>query len=100
MAKERFTGPKVERFKCRPGKAQDFMWDVSTAGLGLRVTPAGKPAYIFQGRFQDKTLRHMNTNRCLSTQQTDPNVPKLVECDPNSSYQQWIMSSKFKWQAA
>jgi hypothetical protein len=50
--------------------------------------------------FQDKTLRHMNTNRCLATQPSDPNVPKLVECNPNSSYQQWIMSSKFKWQAS
>jgi hypothetical protein len=50
--------------------------------------------------FQDKTLRHMNTNRCLATQPSDPNIPKLVECNSNSSYQQWIMSSKFRWQAS
>jgi len=24
---------------------------------GLRATPAGKPSYVFQGRFQDKTIR-------------------------------------------
>jgi integrase len=57
MAKERFTAPKVAAFTCPAGKAQAFKWDAATPGLGLRVTPAGKPAYIFQGRFQDKTLR-------------------------------------------
>lgn len=57
MAKERFTAPKVAGFTCPAGKAQAFKWDAATPGLGLRVTPAGKPAYIFQSRFQDKTLR-------------------------------------------
>jgi integrase len=57
MAKERFTAPKVAGFTCPAGKTQAFKWDAATAGLGLRVTPAGKPAYIFQSRFQDKTLR-------------------------------------------
>ena len=57
MAKERFTAPKVAGFTCPPGKAQAFKWDAATPGLGLRVTPTGKPAYIFQSRFQDKTLR-------------------------------------------
>ena len=57
MAKERFTAPKVAGFTCPPGKAQAFKWDAATPGLGLRVTLTGKPAYIFQSRFQDKTLR-------------------------------------------
>ena len=57
MAKERLTAPKVAGFTCPPDKAQAFKWDAATPGLGLRVTPTGKPAYIFQGRFQDKTLR-------------------------------------------
>lgn len=57
MAKERFTAPKVAAFTCPAGKAQAFKWDSAAPGLGLRVTPAGKPAYIFQSRFQDKTLR-------------------------------------------
>jgi integrase len=57
MTKERLTAPKVAGFTCPAGKAQAFKWDAATPGLGLRVTPAGKPAYIFQSRFQDKTLR-------------------------------------------
>ena len=57
MAKERLTAPKVAGFTCPAGKTQAFKWDAATPGLGLRLTPAGKPAYIFQSRFQDKTLR-------------------------------------------
>ena len=57
MAKVAFTTGRVAGFKCPPGKAQAFLWDASTPGLGLRATPAGKPAYIFQGEFQDKTIR-------------------------------------------
>lgn len=33
------------------------MWDVTAPGLGLRSTPAGKPAYVFQGVYQGKDLR-------------------------------------------
>ncbi len=57
MAKERLTAPKVARFTCPTDKAQAFKWDAATPGLGLRVTPTGKPAYIFQSRFQERTLR-------------------------------------------
>ena len=56
MARVNFTAPKVAGFTCPAGKSQAFLWD-KTPGLGLRVTPAGTPAYIFQGRFQGKTLR-------------------------------------------
>ncbi len=44
-------------FACPAGKAQAFLWDSTQPGLGLRVTPAGKPAYIFQSEFQGRTLR-------------------------------------------
>ena len=57
MAKVAFTAPKVIGFTCPADKAQAFMWDKATAGLGLRATPNGKPTYIFQGRFQDKVIR-------------------------------------------
>lgn len=57
MAKVAFTAGRVSGFKCPPDKAQAFLWDASTPGLGLRTTPAGKPSYIFQGQFQDKTIR-------------------------------------------
>ena len=57
MAKITFTAPRVAGFKCPAGKAQAFLWDVTAPGLGLRATPAGKPAYVFQGEFQQKTIR-------------------------------------------
>lgn len=57
MAKIAFTAGRVAGFKCPSDKAQAFLWDTNVPGLGLRATPAGKPAYIFQGRFQDKTIR-------------------------------------------
>jgi integrase len=47
----------VDGFKCPMDKAQAFRWDATQPGLGLRVTPAGKPAYIFQSEFQGRTLR-------------------------------------------
>jgi len=52
-----FTAGRVAGFKCPADKAQAFLWDVTSPGLGLRATPAGKPAYVFQSRFQDKTIR-------------------------------------------
>lgn len=33
------------------------MWDVTAPGLGLRATPAGKPAYVFQSVYQGKDVR-------------------------------------------
>jgi len=49
--------------------------------------------------FQDRVIRHMNTNKCLATQRDKPSTPVLRDCDSESVYQQWTMSSKFKWQA-
>jgi integrase len=57
MAKVKFTAPKVVAFRCPSNKAQTFLWDATVAGLGLRVTPAGKPSYIFQAEFRGRTLR-------------------------------------------
>jgi integrase len=57
MAKIGFTAGKVKGFICPPNKAQAFLWDKDTKGLGLRTTPAGKPSYIFQSEYQGKTLR-------------------------------------------
>ncbi|MDE2413125.1 MAG: DUF4102 domain-containing protein, partial [Comamonadaceae bacterium] len=42
---------------CPPDKQQAFLWDANVAGLGLRATPAGKPAYVFQGLYQGKYVR-------------------------------------------
>ena len=57
MAKVAFTAGRVAGFKCPPDKAQAFLWDSTERRLGLRATPAGKPACIFQSEFQGKTLR-------------------------------------------
>jgi integrase len=57
MARVDFTAARVGRFECPEGKAQAFMWDAGSPGLGLRVTPKGTPAYIFQAAFAGKDLR-------------------------------------------
>ncbi len=57
MAKIAFTASRVAGFKCPADKEQAFLWDVTASGLGLRATPAGKPAYVFQGEFQGKSIR-------------------------------------------
>lgn len=57
MPKVSFTGPKVAGFTCPPEKRQAFIWDLTSPGLGLRATPAGKPAYVFQSVYQGKDLR-------------------------------------------
>lgn len=57
MSKVVFTATRVAAFKCPPEKPQTFLWDATAPGLGLRATPAGKPAYVFQGRFNGATVR-------------------------------------------
>ena len=57
MAKIAFTSGRVSGFKCPPEKTQAFLWDETARGLGLRATPAGKPAYVFQGVYQGKDIR-------------------------------------------
>ena len=57
MAKVAFTAGRVNGFKCLPDKAQAFLWDLTTQGLGLRATPKGKPAYVFQAVHQGKDIR-------------------------------------------
>ncbi len=57
MAKVAFTAKRISTFCCPAGKQQAFLWDTTAPGLGLRVTPTGKPAYVFQSLYQGKTLR-------------------------------------------
>ena len=57
MARVNFTAGKVSGHKCEPGKEQAFLWDLTVPGLGLRATPAGKPAYVFQSVYNGKTIR-------------------------------------------
>lgn len=49
--------------------------------------------------FKDGLIRHVNSGRCLSKPESrDVTLPVLRRCD-GSSGQQWIMKSRFKWQA-
>lgn len=57
MAKVSFTAGRVAGFKCPADKLQAFLWDASAPGLALRATPNGKPAYIFQGAYQGRSVR-------------------------------------------
>ncbi|MEY4564871.1 MAG: hypothetical protein RLZZ618_4148, partial [Pseudomonadota bacterium] len=57
MAKIAFTAGRVAGFKCPPDKAQAFLWDATAPGLGLRATPAGKTAYVFQAAYQGRDMR-------------------------------------------
>lgn len=57
MAKIAFTAGRVAGFKCPSDKKQAFLWDVTAPGLGLRATPAGRPAYVFQSVYQGKDVR-------------------------------------------
>ena len=57
MAKIAFTAGRVSGLKCPPDKKQAFMWDATAPGLGLRATPAGRPAYVFQSVYRGKDIR-------------------------------------------
>ncbi|HCN70873.1 MAG TPA: integrase [Pusillimonas sp.] len=56
MAKIRLSGSKARDFTCPPGQVQAFLWDTDAPGLGVRATSGGV-RYIFQGRFNNQTVR-------------------------------------------
>jgi integrase len=57
MGKINFTVPRIADFKCPTGRAQAFMWDSTAPGLGLRSTPNGRPAFVFQAAFEGRDIR-------------------------------------------
>lgn len=57
MAKENFTAGKIASYKCASSKSPSFFWDATMPGLGLRVTPAGSKAYIFQAKLRSEVIR-------------------------------------------
>lgn len=57
MAKVNFTAARVDAHRCPQGKAQAFLWDSASPGLGLRATASGAKAYIFQGKVHGQTVR-------------------------------------------
>jgi integrase len=52
-----FTAPKINTLKCETSKSQTIYWDSKTPSLGIRVTPTGNRAYIFQTWFNGTNLR-------------------------------------------
>lgn len=52
-----FTANKIKDLQCEDGKSQTIHWDSKTPSLGLRVTPTGNRAYIFQTWFNGTNLR-------------------------------------------
>jgi integrase len=57
MAKIKFTSGRIESSRCPDGTDQAFLWDSTAPGLGLRITASGQKAYVFQSKFQNKTIR-------------------------------------------
>lgn len=57
MAKVKLTAGRVSSFKCEEDTTQAFLWCDSVPGLAVRATANGTKSYIFQGRFQGKTMR-------------------------------------------
>jgi integrase len=57
MAKVNFTTGRLSEHKCPIGQNQAFLWDSTAQGLGLRVTPKGKPTFVYQGVYQGKDIR-------------------------------------------
>lgn len=57
MAKVAFTAGRINSFKCPLDKKQAFLWDATARGLGLRASPEGRLAYVFQAVFDGKDVR-------------------------------------------
>lgn len=52
-----FTADAVRKFTCPDDKAEAYLWDIKTPGLGIRAKASGNRAYIFQGTVNGKTRR-------------------------------------------
>lgn len=52
-----FTEIDLLTFECPNDRGQAFLWDTEVNGLGVRTTPRGSKAFIFQGRVGKKTVR-------------------------------------------
>lgn len=56
MQNERLTPERIRRFECPPDRRQAFLWDTVAPRLAVRAT-AGAKAYIFESKFDRRTLR-------------------------------------------
>jgi integrase len=57
LAKIRFTAGRIEDFRCESAKLPAFLWDAAAPGLGLRASPGGAKAFIFQAKLNGQVIR-------------------------------------------
>lgn len=58
MPKEKLTAGKISAFVCEDGRSQSFLWCADVPGLAIRaVNGSDVKSYIFQSKFNKKTLR-------------------------------------------
>ena len=57
MAKIKFTAGRIDDFQCASPKLPSFMWDATAPGLGLRASPGGAKAFIFQAKLKGQVIR-------------------------------------------
>ncbi len=57
MAKVKFAAGRVDGFLCKSDKLPSFLWDAIAPGLGVRATPGGAKAYIFQAKLNGQVIR-------------------------------------------
>ncbi|MFZ2974628.1 MAG: Arm DNA-binding domain-containing protein [Ferribacterium limneticum] len=102
MAKVAFTAGRVQGFKCPEEKQQAFLWDSTAPGLGLRATPAGKPAFVYQGVYQGKDIRitigHPSAWSIAAAQAKARELQRLIDegKDPREQKRQAIAADKAK----
>lgn len=89
-------GP-VNMVRCHGmGGNQEWVYDEEVSQLGLDFNNSTLNNSF---DFQDKTIKHVNSGNCLTrASREDPSTPQLQPCN-YSKGQQWLMQSKFKWQA-
>jgi integrase len=100
MAKVAFTAGRIQRFTCPDDKQQAFIWDSTAPGLGLRATPAGKPAFVYQGVYQGKDIRitigHPSAWSIAAAQAKARELQRLIDegKDPRAQKRQAIANDK------
>lgn len=57
MPTEKFTAGRLAAYTCKPGQQQALFWDTLAPGLGLRVTPSGSKAFVFQAKLNGRDIR-------------------------------------------
>lgn len=57
MERDNLTAGRISKFALPADATQAFLWDKDTKTLAVRISTGGKKAYIFQSRFNKKSLR-------------------------------------------